>query len=105
MPIIHGGPAQMIIAGPETLHGVYPGFTVYNDSTDTEVYVDVTPNIQSVPGAPHYVIPPGTAVALTGRQTFWARTREGTHANMMVMPSATFGMPGTAAPAPPPSGG
>lgn len=95
--IIHGGPAQMIVPGPETLHGNYPLWLLHNDDPATEVYVELTPNIQAVPGAPHYIVPPGTSIALTGRQTFWARCRPGTTANLHVMPSATFGSAGAPA--------
>lgn len=85
--------AQMLVPGPETGHGYNPGFIIHNDSTDTEVYLDVTPAIVPAPGSTHFVIPPGTALALTGAQTFWAMCRPGTQAPVHVVPSVIYGTP------------
>lgn len=95
--MITSGPAQMIIPGPETGHGYHAAsWLLHNDDTATEIYVDVTGNIAATAGANHFVVPPGGQIALTGSQTFWARTRPGTTANLHIVPSATFG--GTAGP-------
>lgn len=85
--------AQMLIPGPETMHGYHPGWIIHNDDTANEVYMDVTPAIIPVPGGAHFVIPPGTALAVTGAQTFWARCRPGLTAPVHVVPSVIYGTP------------
>ncbi|HEY2309458.1 MAG TPA: hypothetical protein VGI05_26570 [Streptosporangiaceae bacterium] len=84
--------AQMLIPGPETGHGYSPGWIVHNDDPVNEIYMDITPAIIPKPGAAHFVIPPGTALAVTGAQTFWARTAStGLTAAVHTVPSATYG--------------
>lgn len=86
--------AQMLIPGPETGHGYSPGWIVHNDDPNNEIYMDVTAAIIPRPGAAHFVIPPGTALAVTGAQTFWARTAAtGLTAAVHTVPSATYGTP------------
>jgi len=90
--------AQMLIPGPETGHGYHPGWIVHNDDTSNEVYMDVTPAIVPVPGSSHFIVPPGTAIAVTGSQTFWAMCAPGKTAAVHTVPSATFGAPGATGP-------
>ena len=85
--------AQMLIPGPETGHGYHPGWIVHNDDPANPVWIDVTPAISTKPGSASFVIPPGTAIAVTGSQTFWAMCGPGLTAPVHTVPSATFGTP------------
>lgn len=85
--------AQMLIPGPETGHGYFPGWVVHNDDPVNVVYMDVTPAIIAIPGSAHFIIPPGTALAVTGGQTFWARCATGENAAVHTVPTATYGTP------------
>jgi hypothetical protein len=99
MPIIHSGAAQMIVPGPETSPGFAPGvWLLHNTSPTTEVYFSSTQNVHPIAGTTSYVIPPGATISLTGYQTFWARTADGTTADLHVVPTAPFSVPAPASP-------
>lgn len=93
--IITDGPAQMIIAGPEAGGSWWaPQWLLHNDDPANEVYLDRTPNIHNGPGSPNFIIPPGAQITLTGHATFWARTRDGTTADLHLVPTSTYGSGG-----------
>jgi hypothetical protein len=97
VPIIHDGAAQMIIAGPETIPGYSAIWLLHNNDTANAVYLDVNQNIQAIAGSTNFIIPPGATIALTGTQTYWARTADGTTADLHVVPTSTYGAPGATA--------
>lgn len=87
------GPAQMIVPGRETLSW-YPQWLLHNTDPENEIYFDVTPNIAAVPGTTSLVLAPGAMITLTGEQTYWARTADGTIADLHLVPTSLFAVPG-----------
>lgn len=94
---ITSGPAQMIIPGAETGAWYVAQWLLHNDDPVNEIYLDITPNIASVPGSSNFILPPGASMTLTGQKTFWARTAEGTTADLHLIPTAFYGAPGAPA--------
>jgi len=87
--------ATMIIAGPETRTGrPVTGYLVHNDDPANPVWIDVTPAIVPGAGSAHCVLPPNTALAMTGAQTMWAMCARGQTAQVHVVPSIIYGTPG-----------
>lgn len=102
MTIVHSGPAQMIIAGPETAPGWFPvpGWILHNTDPANEIYLDITQNVFNAAGSTNFIIPPGATIQLSGHATYWARTGDGVTADLHLVPTASYGAPGgTATPA------
>jgi len=99
--IIHDGPAQMIVTGYEfggpQPPGWYPMWLLHNDDPVNEIYFDIHQNIFNGAGSPNFVLPPGAQITLDASRTFWARTADGTTANLHLVPTSTYGASGTAA--------
>jgi hypothetical protein len=86
--------AQMIIAGPEARTGrPATGYLVHNDDPANPVWIEVTPAIVPGPGSPHCVLPPNSALAMTGAQTMWAMCAPGKTAQVHIVPSIIYGTP------------
>ena len=80
--------------------GYTPIWMLHNSDAVTTIYFDIHQNVYTGPGTTSFHLPPGSTIVLDGSKTYWART-DSEYADLHLMPTGAFGMPGSGTPAVP----